>query len=128
MTIPARNWIYLVFFLKSSRLFVNTVRILCNFLNVLKYLIITSCDKPCHSRFTYSGGTGCQQMVYIALPLTKHLVSIRGVFGKYVDKFNRMRIKYTRQMKFRINEYQILNSKYDQYENLTLINDLDISH
>ena len=50
------------------------------------------------------------------------------MFGKYVDKFNRMRIKYTRQMKFCINEYQLLNSKYDQYENRTLINDLDIDH
>ena len=53
---------------------------------------------------------------------------VRGVFGKYVDKFNRMRIKYTRQMKFCINEYQLLNIKYDQYENLTLINNLDIGH
>ena len=50
------------------------------------------------------------------------------MFGKYVDKFNRMRIKYTRQMKFCINEYQLLNIRYDQYENLTLINDLDIGH
>ena len=52
------------------------------------------------------------------------------MFGKYVDKFkfNRMRIKYTRQMKFCINKYQLLNMKYDQYENLTLINDLDIGH
>ena len=55
---------------------------------------------------------------------------IRGVFDKYVDKFNRMRIKYTRhcQVKFCNNEYQLLNIKYDQYENLTLINDLDIGH
>ena len=48
---------------------------------------------------------------------------IRRVFGKYVDKFNTMRIKYTRQMKFCKNEYQLLNIKCDQYENLTLIND-----
>ena len=54
--------------------------------------------------------------------------ALRGVFGKYVDKFNRMRIKYTRQMKFWINEYHLLNIKYDQYENLALINDLDIGH
>ena len=53
---------------------------------------------------------------------------IRGVFGKYVDKFNRMHIKYTRNMKFGINERQLLNIKYDQYENLTLINGLDIGH
>ena len=53
---------------------------------------------------------------------------VRGVFGKYVDKFNRMRIKCIRQMKFCINEYQLLNNKYDQYENLTLINDLYIGH
>ena len=39
-----------------------------------------------------------------------------------------MRIKYIRQMKFCINEYQLLNSKYDQYKNRTLINDLDIGH
>ena len=54
--------------------------------------------------------------------------NIRGVFGKYVDKFNRMRIKYTRQMEFCINEYQLLNIKYDQYENLTLLNDLYNGH
>ena len=42
--------------------------------------------------------------------------NIRGVFGKYVDKFNRMRIKYTRQIKFYINEYQLLNIRYDQYK------------
>ena len=53
---------------------------------------------------------------------------IRGVFGKYVDKFNRTRIKYTTQMKFCINEYQLLNINHDQYENLTLANDLDIGH
>ena len=58
----------------------------------------------------------------------KKTVNIRGMFGKYVDKFNRMRIKYTRQMKFYINEYQLLNIRYDQYKNLTLINDLDIGH
>ena len=29
-------------------------------------------------------------------------------------------------MKFCIIEYVLLNIKYDQYENLTLINDLDI--
>ena len=51
-----------------------------------------------------------------------------GVFGKYVDNFNRMRIKHSRQMKFCINEYQLFNIKCDQYENLTLINDLDIGH
>ena len=51
-----------------------------------------------------------------------------GVFGKYVDKFNRMHIKHTRQMKFCNNELQLLNIKYDQYENLTLNNDLDIGH
>ena len=50
------------------------------------------------------------------------------MFAKYVDKFDRMRIKYTRQMIFCINEYQLLNIKYDQYENLTLINDLDIGN
>ena len=50
------------------------------------------------------------------------------MFGKYVDKRNRMRIKYTRQMKFCINEYQLLNIKYDQYEKHTPIKDLDISH
>ena len=50
------------------------------------------------------------------------------MFGKYVDKFNRMLIKYTRQMKLCINEYQLLNSKYDQNENRALINDLDIGH
>ena len=31
-------------------------------------------------------------------------------------------------MKFCINEYQLLNIKYNQYDNLTLINDLDIDH
>ena len=32
-------------------------------------------------------------------------------------------------MKFCIlNEYLLLNIKYDQYENFTLINDLDIGH
>ena len=56
-------------------------------------------------------------------------IYIRGVFGKYVDKLNRIRIKYARQMKFCIlNEYLLLNIKYDQYENFTLINDLDIGH
>ena len=31
--------------------------------------------------------------------LTAVSINIRGVYGKYVDKFNRMRIKYTiRQM------------------------------
>ena len=35
--------------------------------------------------------------------------NIRGVFGKYVDKYNRMCIKYTRQKKFCINNYQLLN-------------------
>ena len=50
------------------------------------------------------------------------------MFGKYVDKFNRMCIKYTRQKKFCINDCQLLNIKYDQYENLTLNNDLDIGN
>ena len=54
--------------------------------------------------------------------------NIRGVFGKYVDKCNRMRIKYTRHMKFCINEYQLLNIKYSQFEKPTPIYDLDISH
>ena len=31
-------------------------------------------------------------------------------------------------MKFCINEYQLINIKYNQYENRTLIKDLDISH
>ena len=53
---------------------------------------------------------------------------IRGVFGKYVDKCNRMRIKYTRRMKFCINKYELLNITYNQYENCTQINDLDIGH
>ena len=53
-------------------------------------------------------------------------LKIRGVFGKYVDKCNRMRIKYTKQMKFCINEYELLNIKYNQYEKRTPINDLDI--
>ena len=53
---------------------------------------------------------------------------IRGVFGKYVDKCNRMRIKYTRRVKFCINEYQLLNITYNQYEKRTPINDLDIGH
>ena len=34
---------------------------------------------------------------------------IRGVFVKYVDKCNRMRIKYTTRMEFCINQYQLLN-------------------
>ena len=54
--------------------------------------------------------------------------NVRGVFGKYVDKFHRMCIKYTRQMKLSKNEYQLLNIKYDQYENLTMFNDLDIGN
>ena len=66
------------------------------------------------------------------LNINKHNVNIpeaiRGLFGKYVDKFNKMRIKYTRQMEFYINKYQLLNIKYDQYENLTLIYNLDIGH
>ena len=36
----------------------------------------------------------------------KHIYTItiiRGVFGKYVDKCDRMRFKYIRQMKFGIN-------------------------
>ena len=53
---------------------------------------------------------------------------IRGVFGKYVDKCNRMRIKYTRQMKFCINQCLLLNIKYNQYEKRTPINNLDISN
>ena len=57
-----------------------------------------------------------------------NISKIRGVFGKYVDKCNRMRIKYTRRMKFFINEYQLLNAKSYQYEKLTLINDLDIGN
>ena len=56
------------------------------------------------------------------------IIHVRGVFGKYVDKFDRMQVKYTRNMKFGINEYQLLNIKYDRYENLTLINYLDIGH
>ena len=39
------------------------------------------------------------------LPLMK-LGELRGVFGKYVDKFDRMLINNTRQMKFGINKYQ----------------------
>ena len=31
-------------------------------------------------------------------------------------------------MKFCTNEYQLLNIKYGRYENITLINDLDIGH
>ena len=50
------------------------------------------------------------------------------VFGKYVDKCNRMRIEYARQMKFYINEYQLLNIKYNQYEKRTPVNDLGIRH
>ena len=37
------------------------------------------------------------------------ITHIRGVFGKYVDKFNTIRMKYTRQMKFCINKHQLLN-------------------
>ena len=54
--------------------------------------------------------------------------NIRGVFGKYVDKCNIMRIKYTRQVKFCINKYQLLNIKYNQYKKRTPINDVDIGH
>ena len=54
--------------------------------------------------------------------------NIRGVFGKHVDKCNRMRIKYTRRMTSCINEYQLLNIKYNQYEKRTPIKDLNISH
>ena len=50
------------------------------------------------------------------------------MFGKYVDKCNRMRIKYTRQIKFCINVNQLLNIKCHQYEKRTPINDLDIGH
>ena len=39
-----------------------------------------------------------------------------------------MRIKYTSRMKFAINEYELLNIKYNQYEKRTPINDLDIGH
>ena len=39
-----------------------------------------------------------------------------------------MRIKYTKEMKFCIIKYQLFNIKYDQYENHTLNNYLDISH
>ena len=31
-------------------------------------------------------------------------------------------------MEFCINKYQLLNIKYGRYENLALINDLDIGH
>ena len=50
------------------------------------------------------------------------------MFGKYVDKCNGMRIKYTRQMKFCINDFELLNIKYIQFEKRTPINDLDIGH
>ena len=50
------------------------------------------------------------------------------MFGKYVDKCNRMRIKYTRRMKFCINEFELLYIRYNQYEKRTPINDLDIGH
>ena len=39
-----------------------------------------------------------------------------------------MRIEYARWLKFYINEYQLLNIKYNQYEKRTPINDLDIGH
>ena len=58
----------------------------------------------------------------------KLIYFLRGVFGKHVDKFNKMHITYTRQMKCCINENQSLNIKYGRYENLTLINDLAIGH
>ena len=57
-----------------------------------------------------------------------HSAYIRGLFGKYVDKCNRTRIKYARRMKFCINAYELLNIKYDQYEKRTPINELDIGH
>ena len=41
---------------------------------------------------------------------------IRGVFGKYVEKLNRMRIKYTTRMKLCSNEYQ-LNIEFNLSEN-----------
>ena len=50
------------------------------------------------------------------------------MFGKYVDKFNRMRINDSKQMNFWINEYQLLSIKYDKFENLTLINALGTGH
>ena len=53
---------------------------------------------------------------------------IRGVFGKYVDKCNKMCIKYTRRIEFCIKEYQLFKIKYNQYEKRTPIDDLDISH
>ena len=56
------------------------------------------------------------------------LYYIRGVFEKYVDKCNKMRIMYTRRMKFCINEYELLNTKYYRYEKRIPINDLGIGH
>ena len=50
------------------------------------------------------------------------------MFGKYVDKSNRMRIKYTRRKKVCINESELLNIKYNQYEKRPPVNDLDIGH
>ena len=61
--------------------------------------------------------------------VSHHLnLTVRGVFGKYVEKCYRMHIKYTRRMKFCINEYELLNIKYYQYEKGTPINDLDMCH
>ena len=37
--------------------------------------------------------------------------AIRGMFEKYVDKFIRRPIKYTRRNEFCINEYQLLDIK-----------------
>ena len=52
-------------------------------------------------------------------------IEIRGVFGKYVDKCNRMRIKYTRQMKFCINDFELLvrlGYCFPPYQRLRLYN------
>ena len=56
------------------------------------------------------------------------LIDIWGMFGKYVDKYTRRRIKWSKRMKFCISEYQLLNIKYEHHENSALINEKDIGH
>ena len=59
---------------------------------------------------------------YITYHLWAETLFIRGVYGKYLDKCNRMNIKYIRLMKFCINEYQLSNIKYYQHEKRIPIN------
>ena len=56
------------------------------------------------------------------------MIFIRGLSGKFADTVNKTHNVYPTLKKFCINEYQVSNTHYTQYDSLLLIIDWFIGH